>query len=615
MSGSDEELRIRLEELTLALAASEARFHNVVMGSADGIIIIDDSGHIRFANPAAAALFNRTAENLQGEIFGFPIVAGETMELDIFRNGGGGIVEVRVSDSEWDGRPASLLTMRDITERRRAENELRKMYRAVLDSPNMVIITDPHGAIEFVNPRFTEVTGYTLPEVEGKNPGFLKSDKVPPEVYGEMQEAIRTRNVWRGELASTRKNGEIFWESVAIAPVRDLDENITNFIAISQDITDQKESDEKLSRSEKKFAALFGATPALLTVSTLEDGRFIEVNETTLQTLGYQREEIIGRSSLDLGIWANLADRENIVLTLLEKGRVRNRECLIRGKTGETFVGSISAEIIEIDNEHYMLTMVKDITERKRAEEKIEKLHTDLSARAAELEAANQELEAFNYSVAHDLRSPLNAINGYCQVVQELCSARLDEQCKEYIAEMYNGTLRMNRLIDALLNFSRLSHAEPHRELLDLCTLAREIVMTLKMTEPERLVDFLIAERMAAYADANLLRVVLNNLLGNAWKFTGMRTEAVIEFGATEDDGKPVYYVRDNGAGFGKEDADKLFIPFQRLHGPEQFKGFGIGLATVERIIRRHGGRIWAEGEPDKGACFYFTLAPDGVST
>jgi signal transduction histidine kinase len=169
----------------------------------------------------------------------------------------------------------------------------------------------------------------------------------------------------------------------------------------------------------------------------------------------------------------------------------------------------------------------------------------------------------------------------------------------------------MNRLIEALLNFSRMGHVEPRRDMIDLCTLAREVVMNLKLTEPERQVDFRIADGIVANADANLIRVVLDNLLGNVWKYTGMRKEVKIAFGVNDIDGVPVYFVRDNGAGFNKADAGKLFVPFQRLPGAEEFKGFGIGLATVERIIRRHGGGVWAEGEPGKGATFYFTLSGD----
>jgi signal transduction histidine kinase len=252
---------------------------------------------------------------------------------------------------------------------------------------------------------------------------------------------------------------------------------------------------------------------------------------------------------------------------------------------------------------------IQDITEQKRGEDIRRESEERFHATAVELQTVNKELEAFNYTVAHDLRQPLNIINGYCQAIEKLCGEQLEEECRGYLREVYNGTLRMNRLIDALLNFSRMGRVEPQREMVDLSRLAHEAAEALRLNEPERQVDFSIADRIAANGDASLLRVVLDNLLGNAYKYTVMRERAVIEFGVDDVAGMPTYFVRDNGAGFDMADADKLFTPFQRLAGVEKQKGFGIGLATVERIIQRHGGRVWAEGERDKGACIHFTLS------
>ncbi|MBC7962106.1 MAG: PAS domain S-box protein [Steroidobacteraceae bacterium] len=255
-----------------------------------------------------------------------------------------------------------------------------------------------------------------------------------------------------------------------------------------------------------------------------------------------------------------------------------------------------------------ILLAMEDITESKLAGEEIERLNVKLAARAAELEAANLELEAFNYTVAHDLRNPLNVISSYCQALKELFGDKLDDKCNRYIQEIYNGTLRMNRLIEALINFSRLMHVELNREGVDLSRMAKEAAEELRGTEAARRVEIRIADGIVANGDSNLLRVVLTNLLGNAWKFTATQEQGIIEFGTTEVDGKPACFVRDNGSGFDMADADKLFIPFQRLPGSEESRGFGIGLATVERIIRRHGGRVWAEGEPGQGATFWFTV-------
>lgn len=220
----------------------------------------------------------------------------------------------------------------------------------------------------------------------------------------------------------------------------------------------------------------------------------------------------------------------------------------------------------------------------------------------------NRELEAFNYTVAHDLRKPLTIINGYAQVLMEVCSDTLDEQCKDYLRKTYTGTLHMNRLITALLNFSQLAHAEPKHDRVNLSGICEEVAAELKLAEPERQVTFRITSALEAEADSDLLGIVMNNLFGNAWKYTSSREEGIIEFGATESDGTQAYFVRDNGIGFDPAEADRIFAPFQRLATGKEIGGLGIGLATVARIIQRHGGRVWAEGEPEKGATIYFTL-------
>ncbi|HBG04434.1 MAG: hybrid sensor histidine kinase/response regulator [Geobacteraceae bacterium GWC2_58_44] len=354
---------------------------------------------------------------------------------------------------------------------------IRKLSRAVEQSPSSIVITDTLGVIEYVNPKFTGLTGYSEPELLGRNLRELQ------ETGEELWATLAAGFEWHGEMELVKKSGEAYCVAASISPVFNEQGTITHFVAVKE-----------------------------------------------------------------------------------------------------------------------------DITERKRSARQIELLNRSLSARAQELEIANRDLESFSYTVSHDLRTPLTNINGYCQVILELFGAGMDEQCREFINIVLSETVNMNDLIKTLLDFSRLTRSEINHGRADLSEMASVIASGLTLRQPERSMRFEIAPGVTAYGDPELLRVVLDNLLGNACKYTGMKPEALIEFGVTGCGSESAYYVRDNGAGFDMAQADRLFSAFQRLHTDREFSGFGIGLATVQRIIQRHGGRVWAEAEVEKGATFYFTL-------
>lgn len=249
----------------------------------------------------------------------------------------------------------------------------------------------------------------------------------------------------------------------------------------------------------------------------------------------------------------------------------------------------------------YFITTGADITRIKQAEESLRRY-------ASELETANKELESFSYTVSHDLRAPLRSLDGFSGLLLEDYGDKLDETGKDYIQKVRKASQTMSQLIDDILKLSRITRAEMHQEQVDLSDLARSILEGLKYTQPDRQAVLKIDSNITVTGDLALLRVALNNLLENAWKYTGKCAQTRIEFGSLNQNGQEVYFIRDNGVGFDMQYKDKLFQPFQRLHTSKEYPGTGIGLATVQRVIQRHGGRIWAESELGKGTTFYFTL-------
>lgn len=513
-----------------------------------------------------------------------------------------------------DGRPGRMIgACQDVTELRNTEERLRRSEQrfslAFHATPSILVITSlEDGRYMEVNEAFERALGYRRDEVIGRSALELNIWQNPEDRVTLLRELTAGKKVRNHEFCFRSKAGTILVGLYA-AEIIELDEERC-ILSLVHDITARKRAEDNLRRNEERYRRLYKETPAMLH-SIDRDGRLVNVSDLMAETLGYGRGEVIGRKITDFHTETSRSYAEQVVIPdFFRTGSCRDVPFQIVKKDGEVRDVLLSA-VNERDNAGEVvgaLAVMVDVTERKRAEEEIIKLNADLTARAMELESANSELEAFNYSVSHDLRRPLSAINGYCQVIREACGGKLDDQCLHYLQEIYDGSMRMNELISALLNFSRILHCELHRGPVDLSGIATIIAAELRMGEPMRRADFRITGGMMANGDADLLRVVLDNLLGNAWKYTGTREEAVVEFGTAVLDGIPAYFVRDNGAGFPMADAEMLFTPFRRLTGAEEYTGHGIGLATVERIIRRHGGRVWAEGEPGKGAAFWFTL-------
>ncbi len=376
-------------------------------------------------------------------------------------------------------------------------------------------------------------------------------------------------------------------------------------------IVERKKAEEKLKLANAYNRSLLEASlDPLVTIDA--GGKITDVNVATEKVTGRSREELIGTDFSDY--FTEPAKAKAGYQQVFEEGLVMDYALEIRRRDGHVTPVLYNAAVYNDDagNVIGVFAAARDITDRKRAEDEILKLNRELEARVIErtalLEAANKELEAFAYSVSHDLRTPLRGIDGFSLALLEDYADKLDENGKDYLQRVRGGALKMGQLIDALLNLSRLTRGEVKRATVDLSLLAGNAADELKKSEPGRRVEFIIAGGVTVKGDPVMLRAVIDNLLANAWKFTGKRDAARIEFGIKKVDGQTAYFVRDNGSGFDMTYANKLFTAFQRLHGIADFPGLGIGLATVQRIIHRHSGRVWAEGEIEKGATFYFTL-------
>lgn len=369
-------------------------------------------------------------------------------------------------------------------------------------------------------------------------------------------------------------------------------------------------------RQKRLYETLIASTPDLVYTFDLER-RFSFANAALLEMWGRTLEESLGKSLLEIGYepWhAEMHERE--IDQVIASGRpVRGQVPFHHATQGRRIYDYIFVPVFDEAGEvEAVAGTTRDITEYKQAEEEARILNARLeqrvAERTAELEATNAELEAFNYSVSHDLRAPLRSIDGFSQALLDDGTAAADPQSLHYLERIRVSAVRMGELIDDLLDLSRLSREPLEKRPVDLSRLSLLIAQRLREAEPQRDCSFRADPGIEVDGDERLLTILLQNLLENAWKFTRMRERACVEFTAHEQDGEKVYQVRDNGAGFDMKYAGRLFGAFQRLHGSQEYEGTGIGLATVQRVVRRHGGRVWAEAAVDEGAAFYFTLAP-----
>lgn len=490
--------------------------------------------------------------------------------------------------------------------------------KSALDEHAIVAITDPQGRITYVNDKFCDISKYSRDELLGQDHRIINSGHHPKEFIHDIWKTIGHGRVWKGEIKNRAKDGSYYWVDTTIVPFLNEQGKPRQYVAIRADITARKLAEERLRASTKEVLDLKAALDEHAIVAITDSrGKITFVNDKFCAISKYSRAELIGQDHRIINSAFHPAGFIRDLWTTIGQGRVWHGEIKNRAKDGSFYwVDTTIVPFLGDDGKPRQYIAIRaDITERKKAEEAVREMNAELEERVAErtaqLETANRELEAFSYSVSHDLRAPLRAVDGFSQAVVEDFGNLLPEEGRRQLQTIRYSAQRMGALIDDLLTFSRLSRQALVKKRVDTRALVRAALQELGSPWPDRQVEIRVADLPPSLADPSLLKQVWINLLANALKYTRKRTPAVIEIGHEPRPEGPVYYVRDNGTGFDMKYASKLFGVFQRLHRMEDYEGTGVGLATVQRIIHRHGGRVWAEAAVDRGATFFFILDPE----
>jgi PAS domain S-box-containing protein len=615
---------------------AEERFRQLIESVPNGIVMIDAGGTIALVNAQIERAFGYTREELLGQPIEIlvpqrfrehhPVYRDSFLAAPVARPMGSGRdlfglrkdgtefpVEIGLSPIKTDKGAMALGTIVDISERKLAEEKLRRSQQqlsgVISSAMDAIVSVDEEQNIVLFNNAAERMFLYPAEDAIGQKLSRFIPDRFRATHHEHITNFGQTHVTKRsmgalGAIFGLRADGEEFPIEASISQLEADGKKF--YTVILRDITERKQAEETL----KEQARILDLAPVL--INDL-NARIVFWNSGAEQMYGWKSDEVLGKSNHEIFKTEFPRPVEEIKARLFSRGHWEGELTQTR-RDGEQIV--VASHWVLHKDEHNkpkaILEVNNDITERRRAEQEVLRLNQELEQRVAdrtaELRAANKELEAFSYSVSHDLRAPLRHINGFSQALLEDYGEVLDETASGYLNEVRSASQEMAQLIDDVLQLARVTRSQLNRESVDLSEVAKEIVATLRTQDSARDARIVIEEGLVAACDKRLLRIVLTNLLDNAWKFTSKREITEITFRGSAQNGELVYSIQDNGAGYDIAFADKLYGVFQRLHRADEFEGTGIGLATVQRVIHRHGGRVWAEGRLNEGATFYFSL-------